>query len=279
MRKRDGAKIGVEKSGGMLPETAHRLDAFFASVKRAPCSVLLLDYDGSMAPFRVDPFKARPYGGVRELLARIQKLGRTRMAIVTGRPAAAVGPLLSLDSPVEVWGLHGAERLRPDGSREMEKASPTAIEKLSEVRAQLARDGFGGRFEDKANAAVMHWRGVPKQKARAIERRTRALFDPLARLDGLRLLDFEAGVELRVGRDKGGAVEAILEETAADAPVAYLGDDLTDEAAFRAVNASGRSSLSVLMRRAWRETDANVWLRPPQDLRAFLRSWVCAQEE
>ncbi len=260
----------------MTPETAHRLDEFFAAVKRAARSVLLLDYDGSMAQFRVDRFRARPYAGVRELLSRIQSRSRTRMAIVTGRPAADIGRLLALDAPIEVWGLHGAERLHPDGSREMQEASPAAIGKLNEVREQLARDSFGGRFEDKPNAAVMHWRGISREKARRIEARTRTLFEPLARLDGLRLLDFEAGVELRVGRDKGGAVEAILEETDREAPVAYLGDDLTDEAAFRVVNASGRPSLSVLMRPAWRETAADVWLRPPAGLRMFLERWAQA---
>jgi hypothetical protein len=40
--------------------------------------------------------------------------------------------------------------------------------------------------------------------------------------DELDLLEFEAGVELRIDRDKGGAVEAILDEAVADAPVAYL---------------------------------------------------------
>jgi trehalose 6-phosphate phosphatase len=90
-----------------------------------------------------------------------------------------------------------------------------------------------------------------------------------------------------VGRDKGGAVEAILKEcgeeecsegAARGAPVAYVGDDLTDEAAFRAVNASGRPSLSVLMRPAWRETAADVWLRPPVELRCFLSQWASALE-
>ncbi len=276
MGKGDAAKVGAGSSSGIAPETALRLDEFFATVKRAPRSVLLLDYDGSMARFRVDRFQARPFAGVRELLARIQSLRRTRMAIVTGRPAADIGLLLALDPPIEVWGLHGAERLHPDGRREMENASPAGQKKLNEVRQQLARDNFGGRFEDKPNAAVMHWRGISRQKARRIEAKTRALFEPLAQFDGLRLLDFEAGVELRVGRDKGGAVEAILEETESEAPVAYLGDDLTDEAAFHAVNVSGRPGLSVLMRGQWRETAANLWLRPPAGLKMFLERWAQA---
>ena len=265
----------------MPPETAEKLETFFAAVRSAPQSILLLDYDGTMSPFRIDRFQARPYAGVRQFLARIQKLGRTRMAVITGRPAGEIAPMLALDIPFEVWGLHGAERIAPDGRRQMEQASPAALATLEQIRAELARNSFGGLIEDKPNAVVMHWRGASPQKARAIERKTRKLFEPVAAIDGLSLLDFEAGVELRVGRDKGGAVEAILadnrETTGRDAPVAYLGDDLTDEPAFRAVNAAPGPRLSVLMRRAPRSTAAAIWLRPPDGLRKFLTGWASAQ--
>jgi trehalose-phosphatase len=138
----------------------------------------------------------------------------------------------------------------------------------------LRKDSLGGLFEDKANGAVMHWRGASPQKAKRIEARTRSLFEPLAKLDGLKLLDFEAGLELRAGRDKGEAVEAILDEMSATGqapgPVAYLGDDLSDETAFCALKDRG---LSALVRREWRKTDADIWLRPPAELRAFLTKW------
>lgn len=267
----------------MTPEAEKKLDDFFAAVSGASRSILLLDYDGTMAPFRVDRFQAKPFAGVRELLNRIQASGKTRMAVVTGRPADEIAPMLGLESALEVWGLHGAERIYRDGRRELESASPAAIQLLEELRARLKRDSFGGLFEDKANGVVMHWRGVPPLKAVQIAGKTRALFEAAAQTDGLRLLDFEAGVELRAGRDKGGAVEGILEETRAetgyDAPAAYLGDDLTDEAAFQAVNAGGGPNLSVLMRRTWRETTADVWLRPPEELRAFLGKWAAAVKD
>lgn len=262
----------------MTPEAAEKLDAFFEVLRGGAGPLLLLDYDGTLAPFRVNRFDARPWAGARELLGRIQKQGQTRIAVVTGRPAGEIGPLLELEQAVEAWGLHGAERLYPDGRRELESATPATLKKLQELREHLQQDSLGGLFEDKPNAAVMHWRGASPKKARAIEKRTRALFEPLAQLDGLRLLEFEAGLELRAGRDKGGAVEAILSEAAGDAPVAYLGDDLTDEAAFRAVNETGKRGLSVLMRRAWRKTDAQVWLRPPVELRGFLARWAKAME-
>jgi trehalose 6-phosphate phosphatase len=68
-------------------------------------------------------------------------------------------------------------------------------------------------------------------------------------------------------------VRAILSEADAGAPVAYLGDDATDEAAFRAINCFGPHILSVLMRRQWHKTEADIWLRPPVELRGFLEDW------
>lgn len=263
----------------MTPEAADKLRRFFDAFAAGTNPLLLLDYDGTLAPFRLDRYKAWPWAGVRELLSEIQRQGQTRMRAITGRPANEIGPLLGIDPPLEVWGLHGAERLFPDGRRELEVAPSAAREKLEEVRVLLKRDSLGGLFEDKANGAVMHWRGVSPHKAKLIEQRTRALFEPLARVEGLRLLEFEAGIELRVGRDKGGAVEAILREAGPGEPVAFLGDDLTDEAAFHAVNTVGSCGLSVLMRRQWHETAASIWLRPPVELRRFLKDWftTCAQ--
>lgn len=260
----------------MTHEVVEKLDRYFAAFAAAQKPNLLLDYDGTLAAFRVDRFQSRPWAGVRELLRRIQRQGRTHMVVITGRPAAEIAPMLALDPPLEVWGLHGAERLYPDGRRELEQAPPETQVKLDELKERLRRDSLGGLFEDKANGAVMHWRGASAQKAKHIEARTRALFEPLAHMDGLALLDFDAGLELRAGRNKGGAVEAILAESDSGGPVAYLGDDLSDEAAFSAVNAIGPRGLSVLVRRKYRETDAQIWLRPPAELVEFLVRWIRA---
>ena len=71
-------------------------------------------------------------------------------------------------------------------------------------------------------------------------------------------------------------VKAILAEYGTGGPAAYLGDDLTDEAAFRAMKGRG---LSALVRREWRETEAEIWLRPPAELKGFLAGWARAVEE
>jgi trehalose 6-phosphate phosphatase len=258
-------------------EASKKLDRFFSALRSAPASLLLLDYDGTLAGFRLDRFKARPWAGVREQLALIQSQEKTHIAVITGRPAEEIPPMLALESQPEVWGLHGAERLYPNGRRQLDQASPATQDRLDDLRRQLRRDAFGGLFEDKPNAAVMHWRGHSPRIAKAIERRTRALFEPLAKLDGLRLLQFESGLELRTGRDKGGAVQAIISEAGPGVPVTYLGDDLTDEAAFMAVNEAKAPHLSVLMRREKRRTAADVWLKPPADLIRFLERWLEAR--
>ena len=267
----------------MNDETIKKLEDFFHSFSSGHQPLLLLDYDGTLAPFRVDRFKARPWTGIREAIGRIQRQGRTRMVVITGRPAKEIGPLLRGHSPVidpmlEVWGLHGAERVHPDGRRELEQAPPETQRKLDELREHLRHYNLGGQFEDKPNAAVMHWRGASPRTAKFIEMRTRELFEPLAKLPGLMLLPFESGLELRVGRDKGGAVSALIFEAEPGTPVAFIGDDVTDEAGFIAINQANCPHLSVLMRPEPRETAADIWLRPPSELRGFLKRWYRAME-
>lgn len=255
-------------------ETAEKLNCFFGRFATFPIALLLLDYDGTLAPFRVDRFQAKPWAGVRDLLNHIQNQKKTRIVVISGRPAGEIVPLINLDTPPEVWGLHGAERLYPDGRRELETIERPARAALENLCARLRQNAFGGLFEEKPNAAVMHWRGIAPEKASEIERRIRALFEPLTQIEGLTLLQFECGLELRAGRDKGGAVKAILDEISTGEqerfPAAYLGDDFTDEMAFAALKGHG---LSVLVRRELRETVADIWLKPPEELRQFLVRW------
>ncbi|HEV2323427.1 MAG TPA: trehalose-phosphatase [Terracidiphilus sp.] len=262
----------------MTPESAEMLGAFFARFSRSESPRLLLDYDGTLAPFCVDRFEARPWAGVRELLHEIQRSQRARMTVISGRPAAEVARLLDLTPAPEIWGLHGAERLHANGSREMEQIPSETRSRLDELRRQLKRDNFGGLFEDKPNAVVMHWRGAAPVKAAEIEARTRALFEPAACSGGLTLLKFEAGLELRTGRDKGDAVRSILQEASGgkpdSAPAAFLGDDITDESAFCALKAWQGPHFTALVRGERRETAADVWLRPPGELLEFLQRWL-----
>jgi trehalose 6-phosphate phosphatase len=68
-------------------------------------------------------------------------------------------------------------------------------------------------------------------------------------------------------------VHALLGEVSPETPAAYLGDDTTDESAFRAMEGRG---ISVLVRPTWRQTAAQSWLKPPQELLEFLDLWLKA---
>jgi trehalose-phosphatase len=87
----------------------------------------------------------------------------------------------------------------------------------------------------------------------------------------MELLRFDGGLELRTrGCNKQHAAKAILSEMGPDSAIAYLGDDLTDEDAFAVTKPRG---IAVLVRSEYRETAADVWLRPPGELLAFMGRW------
>lgn len=256
-----------------MDRSLNRLEPFFQSLVRANQSALLLDFDGTLAPMRVDPSKVHPWAGVVNLLQEIQESGRTRLAIVTGRSANEVVLQLGMRDAPEVWGLHGAERLCVDGSwvREELPSSDQSLLEAARSRVRIALPE--ARVEEKRNGVVVHWRGKPARFIQSIQSRALHVLLPFTNTNGVRLLQFDGGIELRIGRDKGDAVRMILNEIASTAPVAYLGDDATDEDAFQALNGRG---LTVLVRRNWRKSAAQAWLRPPAELREFLTAWLRA---
>jgi trehalose-phosphatase len=250
-------------------------EEFLASLTAARENALLLDFDGTLAPFEIDATDVRPWPGVQELLQRIQDCGRTRLAVVTGRPAQEVRRLLPLRDPLDIWGLHGAERLHPDGRLERDELATKDAQALTDVRALLQsiqlQPGIG--IENKWNAVVLHWRGISRRLSRDASEYAENLLLPFTRKSALHIFPFDGGMELRTGRNKGDAVNMLLKEMPDDTPVAYLGDDTTDEDAFQALLGRG---LCVLVRPRWRPSGAHLWLRAPDGLRSFLVAWRTA---
>lgn len=259
------------------PKSSAKLNEgeFLQAVADSPESALLLDYDGTLAPFRIDPAKVQPWTGVRRLLQQIQDEGRTRIVIVTGRPALEMAPQLALHEPIEIFGVHGAERLYPSGRLEQDELLPRQRQALVAARNAIHSTPMklGVRVEEKWNAIALHWRGIHARLNLAAQKNCMELFSPFAGVPGMQLLRFDGGLELRAGRNKGDAVLQVLTELQSDSPVAYLGDDSTDEDAFEAL---GDRGLGVLVRRQWVPCAAHLWLRPPTDLLNFLAAWLRA---
>ena len=197
--------------------------------------LLMLDYDGTLAPFTVDRHAARPLPEAIASLRRIAAMPHTQVAIVTGRPIREVeeltGPL-----PALLVGEHGWEWRSPDGvliQQALEPSVTTAIE--AATRAARER-GWSPFLERKRTAVVLHTRTLPPDTAREMEDRCVERWEHLASAARLTLDRIDGGVELRArGRNKGTVVQSIHSRSAPGTLGVFLGDDVTDEDAFEAV--------------------------------------------
>lgn len=252
--------------------TPHTISGFFARVTKAPSRALLLDYDGTLAGFSPDRHHAAPYAAIPALLERIRTTTNTRLVVITGRRAHEVGMLLGLKN-IEIWGCHGLSRLHADGTYQLPFLDETAVGKISEANELLRQEGLFNLLEFKPGATAIHWRGID-EAAGVVARKVEKVWSMLHGHQGIELLKFDGGMEIRVaGRNKGDAVRAILAEMGGSSAVAYLGDDHTDEDAFEALRGHG---LSVLVRSEYRPTQADAWIQPPEGVIAFLTDWTTA---
>jgi trehalose-phosphatase len=243
----------------------------------APRSLLMLDYDGTLAPFHIDRLEATPYPGVEERLRALSELSRVRLVLVSGRSARELRDLLDPLVKTEVWGSHGREQLRSDGSYELFALSPVQQYALDRIKKDMSDIGFQEALEVKPASLAIHWRSFRPAEQEQIRSAAKSSFSRLTQNGGLRLLPFDGGLELRsLDRTKGSAVAEILEQEPAGIPAAYLGDDLTDEDAFAAV---GDRGYSILVRNEVRPSCARFWLRPPEELLAFLDDWIAGARE
>ncbi len=248
------------------------LNKFFNQLHEAEHCALLLDYDGTLAPFHVSPGLARPYPGISPLLDAIMQNGHTRVILISGRWTRDLLPLTGLKHTPEIWGSHGWERLFPDGRYEAATPDETALRGLAEADTWIEEIiDLGGRTEQKPSRLAIHWRGLDRLHVERIRNLVRENWAMQAQDTGLALHDFDGGIELRVpGRNKGHALDTVLGEMPATTAAAYLGDDLTDEDAFHAIQGRG---LGVLVREELRATAADLWLTPPRELIEFLTQW------
>jgi trehalose 6-phosphate phosphatase len=218
---------------------------------------------------------AAPAGGgpcpaARRAIARLAAGRHTRVAVLSGRPAADVAALLG-DLALPIAGEHGWELRFADGGRLAHPVAPALVERLD--RAQRAAAALApARLERKRTALVVHTRGLPPAVAGALAEEARALLGDWLEDGRFALRPIDGGVELRLtGRDKGTALAELAARAGRGTFVVAVGDDDTDEDAFRAAARLGGWGVRVGQRR---DSAARAFLASPAAVAAFLEEWA-----
>jgi trehalose 6-phosphate phosphatase len=204
---------------------------------------LFLDLDGTLVDIADWPEAVVVDAGLPPLLARLARGLDGALAIVSGRRLDDIDRLLA-PCRLPAAALHGLVRRDARGRL---AAAAVAADMLEPARAALR--GFveatpGVLLEDKGLAVALHFRQAPAREpaARAaVASAVAAIGAPVRVQEGKMVLEIRAA-----GVDKGGAVEAFMTEAPfrGRTPV-YVGDDLTDEDGFAAVNRLGGRSIKV----------------------------------
>jgi trehalose-phosphatase len=202
--------------------------------------LLFLDYDGTLVGFQDVPRKAVLSPARRRFLRDLSRVHR--VVIVSGRSLAEIRRLVGLPG-IAYIGNHGLEMelggrtwVHPLAVR-LQPVLQAALERI----ARASRDIPGPLIEDKGLTASVHFRPLTPATARRVRRIVRREMRP-----DLRSLRLVAGnkvweIRPRVRWDKGSAVSEMrrwLGPAGKGVPV-YLGDDRTDEDAFRELRPDG----------------------------------------
>jgi len=203
---------------------------------------LFLDIDGTLLEIAPIPAAVRVPERAIRVLASLRPRLHGAIAFVTGRRIADLDVLFApLRLPAA--GVHGAERRDATGHI----TAPDRGERLTPARRMLAEWQAahpGTVFEDKRASLALHYRAAPEWEAEARQ----ALIAALAAVgpefhiqEGKKVLELKA-----YSTGKGNAIEAFMHEAPfrGRRPV-FVGDDLTDEDGFGAVNRLGGHSIAV----------------------------------
>ncbi len=240
-------------------------------LRSARTCFLALDYDGTLAPFHHIRMEAYPLPGITDLIGKIRDKTGGAIAVISGRPLAEVEHLLNVPGIMMV-GSHGYEFRYPDGSMTVREPTARQRQGLGKAREADAIGGLGTRVEIKVGGIALHTRGMSVGEALSLEQRVHDSWTPIARLHDLEVRSFNGGIELRCpGTDKGGALKELLSRLREDTFSVYVGDDDTDEDAFRVVKDHG---LGIRVGNPNEPTEASGFLPDIQAVQEFLQGWV-----
>jgi alpha,alpha-trehalase len=249
-----------------FPEIAQRL--------RAKRLAAFFDFDGTLSPIAARPDGAALQNSMRRRLEELSRVAAVT-AIVSGRSRQDLEARVGLPGLIYA-GCHGLDIAGPQGSRlerQEGRRFGTVIQRAVAALTAAAGDIPGAVVEDKSYCVALHYRGVAASRVDDLKRRADAVaasFPELRKTAGKKVIELRPDIPW----DKGCAVHWILEAlelTGADVLPLYIGDDVTDEDAFRALAGIG---IGVYVSNGAEPTLADYRLRSTGEVRTILERLV-----
>ena len=262
-----------------LAPACEALEVIETVITHVPRTLVFLDYDGTLTPIVERPELAKLDQAMRHTLSRLAE--RHTVAVISGRELNEVRSLVGLDGVIYA-GSHGFEIAGPEGNDSLLERGEEYFSLIDEAE-QLLRDRLSGLegvlIERKRLSVAVHFRLAPPEAESVV---SESVDEVMSRLRGLRRSAGKKVIELQPGIDwnKGKAVDWLLAWLGADPGVSlviYIGDDLTDEDAFRALR--GRGVGIVVRDPEPRDTYADLYLEDPDEVRVFLEALVAIDRQ
>jgi alpha,alpha-trehalase len=230
---------------------------------------VFLDYDGTLTPIVARPDLAVLGEEMREALRRLTEAWPT--TIVSGRGREDVAALVGLEE-VNYAGSHGFDIAGPDAGTVLE-VRPELVPVLSDAAGELRRrtEGIPGVIvENKRFSVAVHYRLVDERRVPEVEAHVDDLLTgqpELRKAHGKKVFEIRPAMEWDKGRAVLWLLEALGLHRAGVVPL-YVGDDVTDEDAFRALEGRG---LGILVAEIPRPTAAAYSLQDVGEVLELLR--------
>ncbi len=210
-----------------LGELAERI----RHLARVPNLLVASDYDGVLAPLVDDPMDARPNRDSVAAMRSLAEQANTWVTVVSGRSLRDLASLSRLPEEVRLVGSHGSE-FDLGFASQLEPPLVELRQRLTEEVKALG-ETYNAIVEEKPTGATFHFRGMEETTRDAARE---ALVRGPAGRDGIHIRNGHDIIEFSViDTNKGTALETIRHQVGASA-VIFLGDDVTDEDAFRTLS-------------------------------------------
>jgi trehalose-phosphatase len=248
-------------------------EAVRAQIQQARTLVLFLDYDGTLTPIVARPDLALCPANVKSLLKELRDCPKVMVAIISGRSLDDIRAKVGV-SGITYVGNHGLEIENPAGihRKRLSRAREKELHRIRGNLEEYLRPVSGILLEDKGSILTVHYRNTPPEESHRVPK----LVDQVLERWGEHWQTFPGKMILEVRPrgdfNKGKTVQNFLRRVPSSGvlPI-YLGDDRSDEDAFRALQGKG---ISIFVGPGSTHVAADYFLRGPSEVGEFLERCV-----